>query len=1298
MNSRACCDTLGDPNLQHVVKICSFNVTTLCPAQEKRAFNRVKSMPMVSKVQLLEHTLADRCIEIAGIQEGRASTSRTRKGYKHLIFEAAASSRGDYGPQVFIADSLKFETRMWKAVSTRLLFVAGAVPSGRKFSILSGHAPCEEAPPEIKDEFWELLYATADRLWLLDRSDTCLLFIDANARVGGVHAECFGSAAPLAENDNGRRFREFLLRFQLCAVNSFYDAGPTWFHSGKGSAAEGLRLDYVVVPLSLLHRCRSCSTESLCDELLAKREDHRAVIAEFSFDDSTLRTPPPARGNISYNKAALQDPWLEEHFQTEFSKRYLPKVDGTIDAQLEHLNEFSRSLALEVFGSKKGTPKKAWLSQQSWRFIRRIAPMRRLLSAFSSLRRRLWTTAVFLSWCACVALDFTPNAGEHEIQNFGWYAVARCSALVPSFYFLCRVEAVLQNSLVILRISASGLVTSDRNRFLENLAFSAHLAAKRNDFHGAFAIVRVLSGKNAASDKAIALEDGSIAPDEEQRQKRWERHFCGVFGGSVVELESLMEANAAASPESVGARELSEEDFQKYRCTPSEALASYKRIPRRKGGGTDNICSGLLVAGGLALAGAYNRIERRALSERRWPVLWRGGRIVELHKKGPTLLCDNWRGLLLADHAGKAFLERLRSFILPLYNVHMPLMQCGAVEKRGTDFAHHLLQLMLAFALLAHLSVFVLFVDLVKAFDRCIRQIVFGWPPNTSAQQRRDDLVALGLCVTAVDFILEQVSLHGSVFERWGVDPLILAMCRDLHTNTWFQYGSLSSVILTKRGARQGCKIGSLVFNASYAIGVTILQLQLANAGVLLKTVVPKGAFWAGSSAGNAGETFVSESVFVDDLCLIILASSPRLLCKAISDVLAVISTVFEKAALEINWAKGKTECFIKFRGRGAAQCYQDLRASGCMSVAVPNSPSIVLHVVDAYKHLGSICCADGSIIRDARAKASNMISSYAPIAARIFGAPDIPDALKGIFQSSLLNSRLLFNAHVVVPNAAYIATLSAPYMRVLRRRCGLMRFSKNSAAISDFEVRRLLDMPSIDCMLVQLRLRYLRRLLCFAPAPLKAALALDVCGRRLPWVRLILDDLILLRATCALPIAPPTADFCASEAWRKLIEDQPVEWDQLVSRIHFYESVADRSQKDVAAESCAVPRFACHLCQKAFPTNKQLGGHLRMVHRVRSELRFYVPDSSCPVCLTRFSNRVACILHLADSRRPKCKQLLLEGNFPRISLDECRRLDEIDRAAKRLAKRDGHSHILSSAPAVCASGRLSGVCSRSGT
>ena len=95
--------------------------------------------------------------------------------------------------------------------------------------------------------------------------------------------------------------------------------------------------------------------------------------------------------------------------------------------------------------------------------------------------------------------------------------------------------------------------------------------------------------------------------------------------------------------------------------------------------------------------------------------------------KAACMLCDSSRGLLVSDHLGKAFVSVLKDEIDEPYMKNMPECQHGGVRGLGTDMAHHFIFSPIDFAACKKRSEFVLFLDLVKAFDKIVREIVVGW-------------------------------------------------------------------------------------------------------------------------------------------------------------------------------------------------------------------------------------------------------------------------------------------------------------------------------------------------------------------------------------------------------------------------------------------------------------------------------------------------------------------------------------------------------------------------------------------
>ena len=111
-----------------------------------------------------------------------------------------------------------------------------------------------------------------------------------------------------------------------------------------------------------------------------------------------------------------------------------------------------------------------------------------------------------------------------------------------------------------------------------------------------------------------------------------------------------------------------------------------------------------------------------------------------------------------------------------------------------------------------------------------------------------------------------------------------------------------------------------------------------------------------------------------------------------------------------------ESNVFLCYRGKNATK-YLDKRrvgANGSLQVKVPNA-RVAITVVSKYTHSGSCITADGSLAGDARAKTRSALAAYMPISNKVFGSRRIGTTHKLWFNDSLVLSRLLFNAHILV-------------------------------------------------------------------------------------------------------------------------------------------------------------------------------------------------------------------------------------------------------------------------------------------
>ena len=135
----------------------------------------------------------------------------------------------------------------------------------------------------------------------------------------------------------------------------------------------------------------------------------------------------------------------------------------------------------------------------------------------------------------------------------------------------------------------------------------------------------------------------------------------------------------------------------------------------------------------------------------RWPKEFQGGRVTELLKKGSPLQCDDHRNILLEGHLAKLVLREFLNPIKPVYEARLPAVQMGAVSKRDTDFGTHMLTSVIESRTGDNDEVGICFVDLVKAFDRVLRDRL---PAQSESRQGGRDLA-------------RRLGSQRPLFERW---------------------------------------------------------------------------------------------------------------------------------------------------------------------------------------------------------------------------------------------------------------------------------------------------------------------------------------------------------------------------------------------------------------------------------------------------------------------------------------------------------------------------------------------------
>ncbi|CAK0802742.1 unnamed protein product, partial [Prorocentrum cordatum] len=913
--------------------------------------------------------------------------------------------------------------------------------------------------------------------------------IDANARAGPRHSGATGPRDPEEISQNGAALIAALQELQLAALNTFFNVDYTW-RSGKGPASH---IDYLCGPLVDLPAVHKACAPKQVQLSIATREDHRMVAAHKTAPTrggDTAFPPAPFR----FNKWRLGDTARAQQFARRTSELRL-STHGHIDDKTTTFMDHARSSALQAYGRPT---------------------MYRARAEIFKAHCRL----AFLSWAALCPSTFSLTSAPPT--RLGW--AAKCAP--PSLRALRQQWRLLNAAAARLCSQLTALVRHfihfDRQLFLETNAQEAQLAAVRRDW-------RETSG--------IARAQWSAG-----QQGRWQEHFRDVLNGRPVTMAELklkptpppdpFASSIAALPDAVG--------------------ASLLQLGRNKGVGRDGAPSELLVAGGDAVNEPLASIFEDIIDGERWPTSWTGGRMQNVYKKkGPREERDEPRGIVLEDHAAKGFQQHLSGLVTPMYNAHTPESQHGALAGRGTDLAAHLARSFCDYCTAQGLSCFVWFVDLVKAFDRVVREIVLGWPHvSTYPKQYLRDL---GLNDHQAQWIATWVARHGSLFEQKGVPPKVIRLLENMRAASRFSHGDCDTAVAALVGGRQGCKYGAMVFNSTFSLAMVLIRDASLDAGIMLRLPKGRGAFWAPpeSGADHAEDTIpVVDAAFVDDECFMLTAPRAADLDGAINVIPTAVCNIYEGMNLTIN----------------------------------------------------CVLCSNGSLGPAAQHLRGAAMKSYAPLATKLFGSPAVSDDLKFWTMQNLILSRLLHNVHILVPTRRFTLTIIAVYMRVLRRIAGAPRFGHTAHDVTE---RDRLGRASIDCLMMRARLRYLGRLLRSQPSALLATLSTRPKDRPLPWAQLLTTDMLKLRELVALCSHLPCPTAGAS-TWTEFTLASPGRWSSAVSAFHFVDSCCDAAAAAPASTAGGTRPHVCAICDSRFASAKALSQHMRMKHGQKCLQRFW--------------------------------------------------------------------------------------------
>lgn len=289
------------------------------------------------------------------------------------------------------------------------------------------------------------------------------------------------------------------------------------------------------------------------------------------------------------------------------------------------------------------------------------------------------------------------------------------------------------------------------------------------------------------------------------------------------------------------------------------------KLKRHKAAGVDEISADILKVGGPSLVVWLHEIIKGVWDTCQAPKEWKQALIVPVFKSGSAALLDDYRGISLLSIPGKVFRMIIGGRLKSWADEQLLDAQCGFRPTRGCADAIFSLKRVHEEALRRQCNMCTLYIDLSKAYD-CINR-----------------------------------SLAWEIFEHRGMPPKLIALLKDLHSDTycalkgnhkasdsWFQF---------RTGLRQGDVNAPMLFNLFIDTVVRCLEPLLRQSGVRFVYMLD-GQLRVSSVRDMSQVAWIL--MFADDIALVIEDN------EASAEIMQLVDHTFAQWGLEVSLKKTK--------------------------------------------------------------------------------------------------------------------------------------------------------------------------------------------------------------------------------------------------------------------------------------------------------------------------------------------------------------------------------------------------------
>ncbi|KAI8490084.1 hypothetical protein Bbelb_321540 [Branchiostoma belcheri] len=453
--------------------------------------------------------------------------------------------------------------------------------------------------------------------------------------------------------------------------------------------------------------------------------------------------------------------------------------------------------------------------------------------------------------------------------------------------------------------------------------------------------------------------------------------------------------------------------------TTEEVRAALGSLKNNKAAGPDEVLGEVLRHGGEEVVQCLHSFVVACWNSGCVPQQWKDADLVSIYKKkGDRATCSNSRGISLLSSAGKVLTRiMLLRLIQAVAEEVLPESQCGFRKDRSTVDMIFVLRQLQEKCREQHQDLYMVFIDLTKAFDTVNRPLLW------------------------------------EVLKRFGCPNRFLTVLKALHEGAMVRVlgsGSKSDPFQVCTGVRQGCVIAPVIFNLFLAAVMLAAKKRINPEDCISLTYRLDGNLFnlrRLKAHTRVTHEEVLELQYADDAAITGHTTA------GLQKNLDILDDTYTRAGLLINC--GKTESMD-----------QGHREAEPATFHIKDTP---LKNVPTFTYLGSVLNASGDITDEVQRRIGLASASFGSLSNRVFLNKDLTTKTKVAVYRAICLSILLYACETWTTYRRHIRMLEQFHTRCLQRILGLKWWHK----VPHGEIRRRAHVEPLETLLLQRQLRW---------------------------------------------------------------------------------------------------------------------------------------------------------------------------------------------------------------------------------